>query len=79
MIAHDKVSIVVILEDEDGNIVNAAKAPVKEYSAGIVNHVSGNAVGEKVFTVDGREATKPGKGINIVKMSDGTVKKVMVK
>lgn len=31
------------------------------------------------YTIDGRRLTAPQRGINIIKMSDGTVRKVMVK
>ncbi|MGM9697403.1 MAG: hypothetical protein ACI3Y0_01990 [Prevotella sp.] len=77
VVDREKVSIVVILEDEDGNVINAAEAPVQAYSTGIHNNASENAVVERVFSIDGRETTKLGKGINIVKMSDGSVKKVL--
>lgn len=78
-IDREKVSIVVILEDEDGNVSNVAKAPVQAYSTGIQSAVSEKVVVEKVFSIDGRETNGTVKGINIVKMSDGTVKKVIRK
>ena len=78
-IDREKVSIVVILEDEDGNVANVAKAPVQAYSTGIQSAVSEKVVVEKVFSIDGRETNGTVKGINIVKMSDGTVKKVIRK
>ena len=67
------------LEDEDGNVSNVAKAPVQAYSTGIQSAVSEKVVVEKVFSIDGRETNGTVKGINIVKMSDGTVKKVIRK
>ena len=78
-IDHEKVSIVVILEDEDGNVANVAKVPVQEYSTGIHNAISEKTVVDTIFSIDGCRATKIGKGINIVRMSDGTVKKVIRK
>lgn len=38
-----------------------------------------NAVASKYYTVDGTQISAPQKGLNIVKMSDGTTRKVMVK
>lgn len=40
---------------------------------------SKNAVASKYYTVDGTQISAPQKGLNIVKMSDGTTRKVMVK
>lgn len=78
-IDREKVSIVVILEDEEGNVANVAKAPVQAYSTGIHNAISEKTVVDTIFSIDGCRATKIGKGINIVRMSDGTVKKVIRK
>lgn len=33
----------------------------------------------KIFTVSGKQLNKMSKGVNIIKMSDGTTKKVLVK
>ncbi len=38
-----------------------------------------NATESTHYTIDGRQLTAPTKGLNIVKMSDGTVKKVLIK
>ena len=45
-----------------------------------INSVAGNSqVTKNIFTMDGRRVNTLQKGINIVKMSDGSVKKVLVK
>ena len=45
-----------------------------------INGVAGNSqVTKNIFTMDGRRVNTLQKGINIVKMSDGSVKKVLVK
>lgn len=75
----DKVSIVVILEDEDGNVANVAKVPVRAYSTGIHDAIPEKIVVDGIFSIDGRETNGMEKDINIVKMSDGTVKKVISK
>ena len=74
----NKVSIVAIVADEDGNIVNAAQAPVGEYSAGVEENLAEKAVADKIYRIDGCRSSKLSKGINIVRMSDGTVKKVAI-
>ena len=40
---------------------------------------STNAKAAQIFTLDGRQAARLNRGINIVRMSDGSVHKVMVK
>ena len=67
----------VILEDEDGNVINAAKAPVLSYSAGIDNAIGKQDGARRIYTIDGRATTKFSKGINIVVMPDGTVRKMI--
>lgn len=75
----EKVSVVAILEDKDGKVINAAEALVKPCSTGISGTQADKVKVTKTYTIDGRETNGTVKGINIVKMSDGTVRKVMVK
>ena len=76
----DQIYVVAILFDSHGNVVNAAKKKVDAYSPSAIHSVSNAADSETVrYTLDGRQISAPQHGINIVKMSDGTVKKVMVK
>ena len=76
----DQIYVVAILFDSHGNVVNAAKKKVDAYSPSAIHSVSNAADSETArYTLDGRQISAPQHGINIVKMSDGTVKKVMVK
>lgn len=75
----EKVSVVAILEDKDGKVINAAEALVKPCTTGISDTQADKVKVTKTYTIDGRETNGTVKGINIVKMSDGTVRKVMVK
>lgn len=50
-----------------------------ETSNSIASVGNGSAVEVARFAVDGRQLTHPQRGLNIVKMSDGSVKKVLVK
>lgn len=76
----EQVYVIALLINQDGSIANAAKAKVVEGSStGIANTKNCNASEAARYTLDGRQISAPQHGINIVKMSDGTVKKVMVK
>ena len=48
------------------------------YTTGI-NSLNGEENDRQVFTPDGKRVETPKKGLNIIRMSDGTVKKVVVK
>ena len=76
----DQIYVVAILFDNHGNVVNAAKKKVEEYSPTAIHSVSNAADSEAArYTLDGRQISAPQHGINIVRMSDGTVRKVLVK
>ena len=73
--------IVAMVLDADGHCVNAAKAYVQDGVTGI-NDVTEGSNGATVvarYSVDGVKLSVPQKGINIVKMSDGTTRKVVIK
>ena len=75
-----KLRVVAMLLNADGEIVNAAKCKVS-VPAG-VNGVEGTmeeAVEVARYSLDGRLLSEPERGVNLVKMSDGTVRKVIVK
>ena len=76
----DKVYIVAMVLDKNGVIVNANKSKVSKYTTGVEN-VKNDAEATVVayYTVNGVQVAAPVKGVNIVKMSDGTTRKVLVK
>lgn len=80
-IKQDKVYVVALLVNSDGVVENAAKAKV--VTKGDVDGIAGNKASAAVvtarYTLDGRRIDAPQRGLNIVKMSDGTIRKVMVK
>lgn len=51
----------------------------KDIPSAINGTTGNNAQVQQIFTADGRQTKSMQKGLNIVKMSDGTVRKVMVK
>lgn len=81
-IKKEQVSVVVLVTDYfDGTIVNAYKLAVPSAAAGI-DGVSTRTGGQQFndrYSLDGRRLSAPQKGLNIVRMADGTTRKVMVK
>lgn len=79
-IKHDQVYVVALLLDKKtGAIVNAGRARVTG-STGIEDITTGTeATVVARYNVNGVQIAAPVKGINIVKMSDGTTRKVLVK
>ena len=77
----DEIAVCAIVFNGEGKVENAAKYYLKKNTTAI-NDVTAN--GKDVlevarYTVDGRQISAPQKGINIIKMSDGTTKKVVIK
>ena len=75
-----KLRVVAMLLNADGEIVNAAKCNVS-VPAGVsgVESSPEEAVEVARYSLDGRLLAEPERGVNIVKMSDGTARKVIVK
>lgn len=77
----DQVYVVAILTDKTtGEIINAAKAKVQNNSTAIETVNTGaNAKVVARYAANGTQLSAPQKGLNILKMSDGTTRKVIVK
>ncbi len=77
----DKLFVAAFVLDSKGKVVNAAKAHVTGGTDGVENVDASvkNITEVARYTVDGRLINAPQSGINIVKMSDGSIVKVMVK
>ena len=75
----EKMHVIAFLLDAQGKVVNAAKASVKDV-LGVNGVIASENIKEVArYTIDGRRINEPQAGINIVKMSDGTTVKVLVK
>lgn len=76
----DQIYVVAMLLDKtSGKIINAGKARVTG-STGIEDVTTGTeATVVARYTVNGVQVSAPVKGVNILKMSDGTTRKVLVK
>ena len=78
---YDKLKLAVLLINNNTlEIVNAAQVYLGNYEASVkgINN-SSNATEVARYNVNGVRMSAPQKGLNIVKMADGTVKKIMVK
>lgn len=73
--------VAVVLDKKTGAIVNARKAKVADFGTTGIENVNNNSEATVVarYNVNGVQIAAPVKGINIVKMSDGTTRKVLVK
>lgn len=62
------------------NIIDTIKTYLNSTPTGIDNiNANSSAKAEAIFSVNGVRNAQLNKGLNIVKMSDGSIKKIMVK
>lgn len=76
------VFAVVLVTDSKGMIVNAAKTAIAAYEAQGIDELpqDGQMTHHAVrYTLDGRQLPAAQKGLNIIRMGDGSVRKVIVK
>lgn len=73
--------VAMLINTETGEIVNADEKEIAAYTTGIENITTEeeNATEVARYSLDGTLLSAPTKGVNIVKMSDGTTRKVIVK
>lgn len=74
--------IALIIDTRTGEIMNAAKTKVDATATGINNtHVENNGYSKvkSIYSTDGKRLDSTKKGINILKMEDGSVRKVIIK
>jgi len=76
-----KLKVATLLIDQStGTIVNAAQATILDYDPSSVSGIRNATTTEAArYTLDGCQVTAPQRGLNIIRLSDGTVKKIMVK
>lgn len=73
-----KLSVVMVYE-EDGKKYSSDPMTTPVVTAGIEDATVNKNATEKYYTVDGRRLQHLQRGLNIVKSSDGTTRKVLVK
>ncbi len=76
-----KLKIITLLIDKTtGKIVNASETAIKDFDNSAVKAILTPSVQESErYTLDGRKISAPQSGVNIMKMNDGTIRKVFVK
>lgn len=75
-----KLHVVALLIDKsNGSIINAAQSDITEAATGIRSIASQQAVPAEYYTLDGRQLSAPQPGLNVVRMSDGTSRKVVIR
>lgn len=77
-----KLKIIAMLIDRStGRIANAAQTTINDFDPSAINAVSTASDVREAgrYSLDGRQMTAPQRGLNIVRMSDGSIKKVIVK
>lgn len=74
-------AVVLVLDAESGEVINAAKGKIFSNDPTGINNTESTKTATVVarYNANGQMIATPAKGLNIVKMSDGTVRKIMVK
>ena len=72
-------AIALLIDRTNGIILNAAQTTIAEDATGIGAVSSQSEVPAAIYSLDGRKLPSAEKGINIIRMTDGTVKKFLVK
>ena len=78
---YDKLAVIAMIIRKDGKIENAAKFYLSTDPAGVEGISENKSELKEVarYTIDGRRISTPQRGLNIVKMSDGSTVKILVK
>ena len=73
-------AVVLLIDRATGMIVNAAQSAIADFGTAVstVQGAEKNAQRD-VYDLSGRKLSVSQKGINIIRMNDGTVKKVLMK
>ena len=77
----DHLKLIAILKNTtQGKVANANAVKIlPPYATGIETATTDNIKEVGRYTADGRKIQQPVRGLNIIKMSDGTTRKVFVK
>ncbi len=72
-------AIALLIDRVTGTVVNAAHSDIVEHGTAISSVRSDERVPAARYSIDGRQLQTSQRGLNIIRMSDGSVKKVLVK
>ena len=72
-------AVALLIDRSTGNVENAAQSEIEDFATAISSASSNSEMPAAIYSLDGRNLPAVQKGINIIRMTDGTVKKVLVK
>lgn len=72
-------AVALLIDGKTGVVINAAQADIVEKGTGISTVTSAADGQTERYAIDGRKLSTAEKGINIIRMNDGSVRKVLVK
>ena len=75
----DQLYIIALVVDEDKTIVNAAKKKIEVAEPSGIETIETDSEVEGFYTVDGKRLSAPVKGMNVVKMTNGFTKKIVIR
>lgn len=75
----DQLYIIVLVVDRDKTIANAAKAKIQVADPTGIEIVDTDSEIEGFYTIDGKRLSAPVKGMNVVKMTNGVTKKIVIR
>lgn len=73
------IKVVLVYTGKDGKTYSSEPMIARPTTAGIENATFNKTATEKYYTIDGRQIQQLQKGLNIIKSSNGTTRKVIVK
>ncbi len=71
--------VAILINKYNGSVLNVAEAAVPQPAGAFVPKSNQNAVVEAIYSLDGRKLTNLCPGVNVLRYTDGSVKKVLVK
>ena len=75
----DQLYIIALVVDRDKTIANAAKAKIQVADPTGIEIVDTDSEIEGFYTIDGKRLSAPVKGMNVVKMTNGATKKIVIR
>lgn len=72
-------AVALLIDRTNGTIVNAAQTAIADYGTGIGSVSSETSMPEARYSIDGRKLQTMQRGLNIIRMNDGSIRKVLVK
>ena len=75
----DQLYVIAIVFDQNKKIANAAKTKIEVIDPSGIKAIDTDAEIEGFYTIDGKRLSAPVKGMNVVKMTNGVTKKIVIR